>query len=188
MNNSWCPVLERCCNTGSPATQKSPRLGSRSGQDGSGRLQRLSKSLRHELRHRVLVGTVACGRAGLGSSKTPCYDKAQGKDKRLLIQDEVRASVEEQRTSRMIGMQQQGAWTRWEQVVERKVSWTELWKAEPYRIKFLIQAVNDNLPSPSNLFSWGMVESPACPLCLKRGTLEHILSCYSKALGEGRYH
>ena len=30
------------------------------------------------------------------------------------------------------------------------------------------------------------VESPACPLC-QRGTLEHILSACSKALGEGRY-
>ncbi|XP_034552669.1 LOW QUALITY PROTEIN: uncharacterized protein LOC117822130 [Notolabrus celidotus] len=140
-----------------------------------------------QLRHRVLVGTVARGRAGLGSSKTPRYNKAQGKDKRSLIQEEVRAAVEDQRTSRMVGMRQQGAWTRWEQAVERKVSWTKLWKAEPHRIKFLIQAVYDVLPSPSNLFSWGMVESPACPLCLKRGTLEHILSCCSKALGEGRY-
>ncbi|XP_052400773.1 uncharacterized protein LOC127948384, partial [Carassius gibelio] len=31
------------------------------------------------------------------------------------------------------------------------------------------------------------VESPACSLCSKRGTLEHIFSCSSKALGEGRY-
>jgi len=54
-------------------------------------------------------------------------------------------------------------------------------------LEFLIQAVYDILPSPSNLFCWGKVESPACPLCLKRGTLEHILSSCSRALGEGRY-
>ncbi len=30
------------------------------------------------------------------------------------------------------------------------------------------------------------MESPACPLCFRHGTLEHILSCYAKALGEGR--
>lgn len=48
------------------------------------------------LRHRVLVGTVSCGRAGLGSSKTPHYDKAQGKDRMSLIQDEVRASDDEE--------------------------------------------------------------------------------------------
>jgi len=28
---------------------------------------------------------------------------------------------------------------------------------------------------------------PACPLCLKRGTLEHILSSCLRALGEGHY-
>lgn len=33
----------------------------------------------------------------------------------------------------------------------------------------------------------GKVDSPACSLCLKRGTLEHILSYCLKALGEGRY-
>jgi len=33
----------------------------------------------------------------------------------------------------------------------------------------------------------GRLESPACPLCLKRGTLEHILSSCSRALGEGCY-
>ncbi|XDV32997.1 hypothetical protein PO909_003607 [Leuciscus waleckii] len=49
-----------------------------------------------------------------------------------------------------------------------------------------IEAVYDVLPSPSNLFSWGLVESPACNLCLKRGTLDHILSCCLKALGEVR--
>ncbi|KAL7390568.1 hypothetical protein ABVT39_023359 [Epinephelus coioides] len=32
------------------------------------------------------------------------------------------------------------------------------------------------------------MEVPLCPLCQKRGTLEHILSCRSKALGEGCCH
>jgi len=54
-------------------------------------------------------------------------------------------------------------------------------------MKFLTQAVYDVLPSPSNLFCWGKVE-PACPLCLQRGTLEHILGRCSRGLGEWRYH
>lgn len=40
----------------------------------------------------------------------------------------------------------------------------------------------------SNLFSWGKAESPACPLCLKRGTLDHILSSCPRALSEGCYY
>ena len=83
-------------------------------------------------------------------------------------------------------MKQQGAWTRWENAVERKVTWAELWKAKA-SIKFLIQAVHDVLPSPSNLHTWGIAETPACPLCSKRGTLEHILSCCTRALGDGQY-
>jgi len=63
-----------------------------------------------------------------------------------------------------------------------------LWRADPHRIKFLVQTVYDVLSSPSNLHCWGLAESPACPLCQKnKGTLEHILSCCPKALGEGRY-
>ncbi|KAL4008469.1 hypothetical protein ACER0C_002321 [Sarotherodon galilaeus] len=139
------------------------------------------------LQQRVIVGAVAQGRAGLGSSRTPNYNKAQGKEKRSLILEEVRAGVEEKRTSQVVQLRQQGAWTRWEQAVERKVTWNELWKAEPQRIKFLIRAVYDVLPSPSNLFTWGKVETPGCLLCQKRGTLEHILSCCPKALAQGRY-
>lgn len=139
------------------------------------------------LRHSVLVGTVTSGRAGLGCIQSSRYDKAQGKDRRLLVQEEIRVGVEERRISRMVGMRQQGAWTRWEQVMGRKISWTDLWKAEPHQIQFLIKSVYDVLPSPTNLFSWGLIDTPACLLCQKRGSLEHILSCCPKALGERRY-
>jgi len=101
----------------------------------------------------------------LDSNTTPHCDKAKRKDRRVLVQDKVRVSLEEQRASRVVGMRQQGAWTRWEQAVECKVSWGELWKSEPRRITFLIQPVYDVLPSPSNFFCWGKEESPAFPLC-----------------------
>ena len=84
-------------------------------------------------------------------------------------------------------MSKQGAWTRWEQADSRRVTWAELWKAEPSRVKFLVQSVYDVLPSLANLHTWGLVDTPECKLCQKRGTLEHILSCCSKALGEGWY-
>ncbi|XP_073731592.1 uncharacterized protein [Misgurnus anguillicaudatus] len=139
------------------------------------------------LRHGVLVGAVESGRAGLGSNQTPRFNKAQGKEKRQLIQDEVRAGEEESRGSRAVGMRQQGAWTRWEQAAERRISWAELWKSEPHRIKFLVKSVYDVLPSPSNLFRWGLSDTPLCSLCKRGGSLEHILSCCPKALGDGRY-
>ncbi|XP_051928401.1 uncharacterized protein LOC127604984 [Hippocampus zosterae] len=138
------------------------------------------------LRHRCLTGVVTRGRAGLGSFPSPQLN-TKGMEGRRLVQDEVRAAVEYTRTCKAVGMKQQGAWTRWENAVERKVTWAELWKAEPQRVKFLIQAVYDVLPSPSNLHTWGIAETPACPLCSKRGTLEHILGGCTRALGDGRY-
>ncbi|XP_054626149.1 uncharacterized protein LOC129178189 [Dunckerocampus dactyliophorus] len=138
------------------------------------------------LHHRSLVGVVTRSRTGLGSFPCPQMN-TRGKERRRLVQEEVRAAVEETRTCKAVGMKHQGAWMRWENAVERKVTWAELWKSEPHRIKFLIQAVYDVLPSPSNLHTWGIVESPACPLCSKRGTLEHIFSCCTRALGDGRY-
>lgn len=47
------------------------------------------------LQHNVLVGNVAVGRAGLGSFPKPRYDKTRGREKRQLVQDEIRAEVEE---------------------------------------------------------------------------------------------
>ncbi|KAK0131593.1 hypothetical protein N1851_033695 [Merluccius polli] len=85
----------------------------------------------------VDLSPVARGRAGLGTIAAPRYDKARGEERP--VQNEVRAAVEE-RSSRAVGMRQQGA-TRWEQVMERNISWTDLWRSEPHRIKFLVQAV-----------------------------------------------
>lgn len=47
--------------------------------------------------------------------------------------------------------------------------------------------VYDVVPSSSNIHVWTKVETPACPLCSKHGTLEHSLSSYAKVFGESRY-
>lgn len=98
----------------------------------------------------ILVNSVAVGRAGLGSH-------TRGRERRQLIQDGIGAEVEEERRSRTLVMHQQGAWTNWDHASSRNITWTELWKSEPARFKFLIQAVYDVLPSPSNLHCWGLM-------------------------------
>ncbi|KAK7901244.1 hypothetical protein WMY93_018013 [Mugilogobius chulae] len=139
------------------------------------------------LRHKMVMGAVAKGKAGLGLLNVPRFDKAQGKERRHLIQEEIRAEAEEERKVRAITMKQQGAWTKWEQAKVRKVTWNDLWKTHPHNIKFLIGAVYDVLPSPCNLHRWGLVEKPSCLLCGRIGTLEHILSSCPRALADGRY-
>lgn len=138
-------------------------------------------------RHRVLVGMVAGGRAGLEFITQPMYAKACSKDRRHLVLQEVRASEKEVRTSRMVSLRQQGAWARWKAALLKKLTWNDIWKAEPQRIKFMIQAVCDVLPSPANLYVWGKSDIPTCPRCPEREIMEHILSSCPAALGEGRY-
>lgn len=42
------------------------------------------------LRHNILLGRVATGRARLGSTPTPCYSKARGKERQRLIRGRCR--------------------------------------------------------------------------------------------------
>lgn len=70
------------------------------------------------------------------------------------MQGEIRAEMEEERQSRTVTMRQQGTWTNGVYASARKITWSELWKSEPERLKFLIQSVHDVLPSLSNLHSW----------------------------------
>lgn len=44
------------------------------------------------------------GSAVLGSITTPRYDKAKGKDRQMLVQEEVQAAVEEEGASKMVRM------------------------------------------------------------------------------------
>ncbi|KAI4881122.1 hypothetical protein NFI96_020514 [Prochilodus magdalenae] len=72
------------------------RLAVRSGQDqdGSGAHRKAVERAEESLCHSIRVGTVAIGRAGLGSNPKPSYSKASVKERRKLVQEEVRAEVE----------------------------------------------------------------------------------------------
>ncbi len=45
----------------------------------------------------------------------------------------------------------QEQWLNWEGVEKKKLSWKELWSMEESRIRFLIGATYDVLPTPQNL-------------------------------------
>ena len=103
-----------------------------------------------------------------------------------MIQDEVRNLEEEGRRAKSVELATQGAWTRWD-LPKRTITWSELWRLEPFRISFLLRAVYDTLPTPVNLHRWGMREDPLCRLCGGKGTMAHILSGCKTALTQGRY-
>lgn len=104
------------------------------------------------------------------------YEKTEGKKRFRLVQEEVKAEVEEWRTSRAVGLRQQGAWTRWEHAIDRKVTWTYLVRAEPQRLKFLVQAVYDILPSQN-----GVSQLPTVPKQGHIGAHPEMLSSSSWA-------
>ena len=74
------------------------------------------------LRHKDILGSIAKGRAGLGFFPSTHTISAKGKERRHLIQEEVREGVEEGRYVKMVGLSQQGAWTRWKDVEKKRVT------------------------------------------------------------------
>ncbi|MCI4390737.1 hypothetical protein PGIGA_G00126150 [Pangasianodon gigas] len=91
------------------------------------------------LRQKALVGTLATGRAGLAYVPKIQVSKARGKERHQLLQEEVRAGLEEERVGRAVGLRQQGAWTRWESALQRKVTWSNIMQADFHRVRFLCQ-------------------------------------------------
>ena len=66
------------------------------------------------LRHNHLVGRVAVGRTGLGYCTSKDIRRATGKKYRHLLQNGVRAGVEELRLGKIVGLGQKGAWTQFD--------------------------------------------------------------------------
>lgn len=101
------------------------------------------------LRLKDIVGTPCIGRQGLGTSNFQRWGKANSKERRALVQAEVRDLEEERRKAKVVELGSQAAWTRWE-LPKRRLTWADLWKLEPFRISFLLRAVYDTLPTPVN--------------------------------------
>ncbi|XP_035683116.1 uncharacterized protein LOC118420431 [Branchiostoma floridae] len=140
------------------------------------------------LRHKDIVGIIAQGRRGLGAERegSQTWGKAGPKERREMIQKEVRQREEELRRARAVGQGVQGAWTKWEGVRERRIAWKELFR-EPLKTTFLLKSVYDLLPTAVNLKRWGKRDEDRCVLCGKKGNLSHILSSCQVALSRGRY-
>ena len=106
------------------------------------------------------------------------------KEKRDAVVKEVKRSEQEKRYLHLVQCNQQGQCLRWEeQVIERKITWKEIWEWEPARLSFLIKSTYDMLPTPVNLLRWKISEDNKCK-CGKIGTLRHILSACPLGLKE----
>lgn len=134
---------------------------------------------------REVLGAVQQDRKGLGFGVKgrKWWSSADVKSRRELVVTEVRRREEQKRVAKAVQQSVQGAWTSWESVVERRLSWSDVWEMSPSSLKFLLSSTYDVLPTPANLKRWGISGSSQCPECERsQCSLEHILSACPAAL------
>ncbi|KAL0159986.1 hypothetical protein M9458_043711, partial [Cirrhinus mrigala] len=140
------------------------------------------------LQHQEITGRVQAGRAGLGWGAMPRFwSKANRKQRKEMVVAEVTRMEEDRYKIKAVSQGQQGSWTTWEGIMNRNISWSDVWKIPQARLSFLIRSTYDTLPCPRNLHQWfGSEES--CALCnAPNASLQHILSGCKIALSQGRY-
>ena len=143
------------------------------------------KDARSRLEMKDIVGIPNKGREGLGMNPRKYFGSSTKKERRTMVVDTVREAEEDRRRVKMASLGKQGAHTRWE-VPEKKLSHREIINTSETSLKFLVKAVYDLLPTPSNKKIWFDGEE-TCNLCGGIGTLTHILSSCKVALNQGRY-
>ena len=135
-----------------------------------------------DLKHRDIIGAVQTDQRGIGSDPFKPFSSMNTRERRLAASSKVKEMEAEKRDVHLVQCAQQGQVVRWEEnVIERKLSWTEIWNWSTSRLSFLVRSTYDVLPSPVNLVRWKIATEDKC-VCGKRGTLKHILSNCSRAL------
>ena len=102
-----------------------------------------------------------------------------------MVVDTIREREEEQRLVKMTSLVNQGANLKWE-VPQRYLKDQDVMKMPEASLSFLIKAVYDLLPTPTNRNKWFGTDEK-CLLCGQEGTLNHLLSGCKVALSQGRY-
>ena len=144
--------------------------------------EKVTDEIASVLKHRDIVGSTQTDRAGLGNSDFRPFSKMTKTERRASVTGQVRVLEADGRDVHLVQCSQQGQVVGWEEfVVERKISWREIWEWSTSRLSFLIRSTYDVLPSPVNLVRWNIQSEDMCR-CGKLGTLKHILSNCSLAL------
>ncbi|VDI37926.1 Hypothetical predicted protein [Mytilus galloprovincialis] len=96
------------------------------------------------LHHKDIVSNTCTGRQGLGMTHFQQWSKATQKEKSSMVQSKIRTVEEEQRRAKAVELSRQGAWMKWWNLPERKITWEELWRMEPFRISFMLSYCSSN--------------------------------------------
>ena len=134
------------------------------------------------LKHRDIVGAIQTDRRGIGADPFKPFSTLTRKERRDAVSSELMVTEAERRELHLIQCAQQGQVVRMdEKVLERKLSWNEVWNWTTSRLSFLIRSTYNVLPSPTNLV-WWKTWTEGNYRCGKRKTLKHILSNSQRAL------
>lgn len=115
------------------------------------------------------------------------WSKANAKERKNLVISEVVRMKEESYKVKAVGQYHQGRWSTWEAVVNRSITWADMWRIPQAWLSFLIRGTYDTLPSSQNISTWYGTEE-SCHLCHSQNpSLKHILSSCRTALTQGRY-
>ena len=85
------------------------------------------------LRHKDIVGTVAEGRQGLGTSKSCYWNKANAQERRNLVQREIKCTEEENRQMKIVEFGSQGAWSKWD-TEQHSLTLSYIWKYPQFQL------------------------------------------------------
>ena len=85
---------------------------------------------KHCLNTKEVIGLTQTDRKGLGWSSTKLLSKAEGKDKRDMVINEVKSIEKEIRFQKAVQQPQQGQWTNWDEAYQRPLSYgttSDIW-------------------------------------------------------------
>ncbi len=139
-----------------------------------------------QLKVNEIIGATQSDRLGLGMRENLWWSTLTPPQRRRQVAEEVKRNDDSLRMVQAVTQKQQGAWTTWEEVVQRKLDWNHIWKMGQHRVSFLLRSVYDVLPTPANLSRW-KGEQQACAACGRNGSLDHILTSCPASLAGGKY-
>ena len=105
------------------------------------------------LKMQEIIGLTNKGKEGLGMRKQKYYSKSSSKEQRDMIVKTVKEKEEESRVVKIAQLSKQGQNTRWE-VPQQRISPNNLINMSEERLKFIIKATHDLLPTPANKNKW----------------------------------
>ena len=78
------------------------------------------------LKIKEVIGQTQTGRKGLESSIAKWWSKAEGKEKRDMVINEIRLNEDSRRVQKAVQQPQKEQWTNWDNALQKSLTWNEI--------------------------------------------------------------